>query len=217
LPAPGAGSLIATLYDIHGNLRALEAVLAEIPDGATIVVGGDVVAGGEQPGETLERLRALGDRVVWLRGNADRELTPGEHGLAPQEVIDATRARLTAEQIAFLHGLPPHVQLGNVLYVHASPRNDEDIFTERTPEERIAFLFEDVDADVVVCGHTHMQFDRVIAGKRVVNSGSVGMPYEEEPGAYWTLDLVRRRTPYEGATLRAAREEALTEFTERGL
>jgi putative phosphoesterase len=209
--------LIATLYDIHGNLRALEAVLAEIPDGATIVVGGDVVAGGEQPGETLERLRALGDRVVWLRGNADRELTPGERGLAPPEVIDATRAQLTEEQIAFLHGLPPHVQLGRVLYVHASPRNDEDIFTERTPEERIAFLFEDVDADVVVCGHTHMQFDRVIAGKRVVNSGSVGLPYEEEPGAYWTLDLVHRRTPYEGATLQAAHEEALATFTERGL
>jgi predicted phosphodiesterase len=87
----------------------------------------------------------------------------------------------------------------------------------RTPEERIAFLFEDVDADVVVCGHTHMQFERVIAGKRVINSGSVGMPYEDEPGAYWTLDLVHRQTPYEGATLQASREEALATFTERGL
>ena len=64
---------IATLYDVHGNLRALEAVLAEIPDDATIVVGGDICAGGPQPAETLERLRALGDRVAWLRGNADRE------------------------------------------------------------------------------------------------------------------------------------------------
>lgn len=104
-----------------------------------------------------------------------------------------------------------------MLYVHASPRNDQDIFTVRTPEERIAFLFEDVDADVVVCGHTHMQFERVIAGRRVINSGSVGMPYEDEPGAYWTLDLVHRRTPYEGATLQGSREEALATFTERGL
>jgi len=208
---------VATLYDVHGNLRALEAVLAEIPDGATIVVGGDVVAGGEQPSETLEALRALGERVVWIRGNADRELHPDEDGLAPPEFLDVARAALTDEQIEFLHDLPPNAQIDNVLYVHASPRNDLDIFTELTPEERIAFLFTDVDADVVVCGHTHMQFDRTIAGKRVVNSGSVGMPYEEEPGAYWTLDLEHRRTPYEGATLQASREDVLAEFTERGL
>jgi putative phosphoesterase len=208
---------VATLYDVHGNLRALEAVLEEIPDGATIVVGGDVVAGGEQPRETLERLRALGDRVVWIRGNADRELHPDEEGLAPPEFLDATRAALTVEQIAFLHDLPPTAQIRDVLYVHASPRNDLDIFTELTPAERIAFLFADVDADVVVCGHTHMQFDRVVAGKRIVNSGSVGMPYEDEPGAYWTLDLEHRRTPYEGATLQASRDEALAEFTDRGL
>ncbi|MGH2936166.1 MAG: metallophosphoesterase family protein [Gaiellaceae bacterium] len=83
---------IATLYDIHGNLAALEAVLAEVPDEATIVVGGDVCAGGEKPAETLERLRALGENVVWVRGNADRELTPGESGLAPPGALDATRA-----------------------------------------------------------------------------------------------------------------------------
>jgi putative phosphoesterase len=208
---------VATLYDVHGNLRALEAVLEEIPDDATIVVGGNVVAGGEQPSGTLERLRALGERVIWIRGNADRELHPEEEGLAPQDFLDEARAALTEEQIEFLHDLPPTAQIGNVLYVHASPRNDLDIFTELTPEERIAFLFADVDADVVVCGHTHMQFDRVVAGKRVVNSGSVGMPYEVEPGAYWTIDLEHRRTPYEGATLLASREEALAEFTERGL
>ncbi len=208
---------VATLYDIHGNLGALEAVLAEVPEEATIVVGGDVVAGGDQPGETLERLRALGARVVWIRGNADRELMPGEPGLAPPGALDDTRAKLTEEQIVFLYGLPPSVQIDDVLYVHASPRNDEDIFTELTPEERIAFLFTDLHADVVVCGHTHMQFERTIAGKRVLNSGSVGMPYEDEPGAYWTLDLVHRRTAYEGAVLQASREEALTTFTERGL
>jgi len=208
---------VATLYDVHGNLPALEAVLAEVPDEATIVVGGDVCLAGDRPSETLERLRALGDRVVWLRGNADRMLTPGQEGLAPPALVQATRDRLSEEQIAFLYGLPPSVQIGRVLYVHATPRNDEDIFTERTPEERIAFLFEDVDADVVVCGHTHTQFDRVVAGRRVVNSGSVGSPYEAEPGAYWTLDLVHRRTPYEGATLERSRDEAVAVFTERGL
>jgi len=196
--------VIATLYDIHGNLPALDAVLAEIPDEATIVVGGDVCFRGEQPGETLERLRALGNRVVWVRGNCDRDLTTEEH--------------VTAEQVAFLRGLPPTAQIGRVLYVHATPRNDIDIFTELTPEERIAFLFEDVDADVVVCGHTHMQFERTIAGKRVINSGSVGAPLEDEPGAYWTLDLEHRFTPYEGAPVpERARAEMLAHYTEIGL
>jgi putative phosphoesterase len=209
---------VATLYDVHGNLRALEAALAEIPEEATIVVGGDVVAGGDRPAETLERLRALGDRVVWIRGNADRELYPGEEGLAPPGALDATRAALTDEQIEFLHALAPTAQIGRVLYVHASPRNDVDIFTESTPEDRIAFLFEDVDADVVVCGHTHMQFDKTIGGKRVVNSGSVGVPYDDEPGAYWTLDIEHRHTPYEGATrFEQSRDEVLSYFTERGL
>jgi putative phosphoesterase len=208
---------VAALYDIHGNLAALEAVLAEVPDDATIVVGGDVVAGGEAPAETLEQLRALGDRVVWIRGNADRELDPSEPGLAPPGALDATRAALSQEQIDFLLANPPSAQIGDVLYCHASPRNDLDIFTERTPEERIAFLFEGLDVSTVVCGHTHMQYERAIAGVRVINAGSVGMPYEDEPGAYWLLDRVHRRTRYDGAELKVTREDALTEFTERGL
>ena len=209
---------VAALYDIHGNLPALEAVLAELPDDATIVIGGDVVAGGAQPSETLERLRGLGDRVVWIRGNADRELTPGEPGLAPDGALDATRAALTGEQIAFLHANPPTAQIGSVLYCHATPRNDVDIFTERTPEDRLVAIFEGVDADVVVCGHTHMQFDRTIAGKRVLNSGSVGMPYDDEPGAYWLLDLEHRRTSYDGAPVpEQSRDVVVAHFTERGL
>jgi putative phosphoesterase len=208
---------VATLYDVHGNLPALEAVLREIPDEATIVIGGDVAAGGADPSGTLERLRALGDRVVWIRGNADRELYPGEEGLAPPGALDETRERVTEELVAFLHALPPTARIDRVLYCHATPRNDVDIFTERTPEERLAEIFGATDADVVVCGHTHTQFERTIAGKRVVNSGSVGMPYEDEPGAYWTLDLEHRRTPYEGASLLMGREEAVALFTERGL
>jgi putative phosphoesterase len=208
---------IAALYDVHGNLAALEAVLAQVPDDATILVGGDVVAGGDHPSETLGRLRALGDRVVWIRGNADRELDPNEPGLAPAGALDATRDALSQEQIAFLLTNAPTAQIGDVLYCHASPRNDVDIFTERTAEERIAFLFAELDVPTVVCGHTHTQYDRTVAGVRVVNAGSVGMPYEDEPGAYWLLDLVQRRTPYEGAELKATREEAVAEFTERGL
>ncbi len=187
---------VATLYDVHGNIRALEAVLQEVPDDATIIVGGDVAA-GPFPQETVDVLRALGDRVRWIRGNADRELVVGEAGLAPPELLDWVRSKLDAGTIEWLGGLPPTLVWEGVLYCHATPRNDVDIFTERTPEERIAFLFEDAAADVIVCGHTHMQFDRTIADKCVVNSGSVGMSYDEPHGAYWRLDLEPRYTPYE--------------------
>ena len=195
---------VAALYDIHGNLPALEAVLADVPDGVPVVIGGDVAA-GPFPAETLERLRGLGERVRWIRGNADRELTPREAGLAPVDVIEWVRDRLAAEQIEFLHGLPERLELeitglGRVLFCHASPRNDVDVFLESTPEERLAPLFADVVTGTVVCGHTHMQFDREIAGVRVVNAGSVGMAYEEAPGAYWALlgpDVEHRRTEYD--------------------
>src|SRR5215475_12965005 len=208
---------VAALYDIHGNLAALEAVLEEVPDDATIVVGGDICAGGEQPSGVLSRLRGLGDRVVWVRGNADRELYPGEEGLASPEFLEGARAGLSAEEIEFLHELPETQVVGDVLYCHASPRNDLDIFTERTPDERIAFLFDGLDVPTVVCSHTHTQYERTVGHVRVVNAGSVGMPYEEEPGAYWMLDLTHRRTAYEGAELTATREEAVSKFTELGL
>ena len=106
-----------------------------------------------------------------------------------------------------------------MLYCHASPRNDLDIFTERTPEERIVVLFAGVDADVVVCGHTHTQFerdDRAACGSSTPAASA--SPYEDEPGAYWLLDLEHRRTPYDGADARRRRATRRSrEFTERGL
>lgn len=194
-----SGVAIAALYDIHGNLAALEAVLDEVPKGATIVVGGDVAVGGTHPAETLQMLRALGRRVQWVRGNGDRELTPGEIGLGPPAAIREVRDRLTGEEIAFLHDLPGSIQIDDVLYCHASPRNDLDIFTADTPEDQIAFLFGNVDAATVVCGHTHMQFERFICGKRVINAGSVGRPGEDALGAYWLLDLQHRHSRFAGA------------------
>ena len=202
---------VAALYDVHGNLPALEAVLADVPDDAVIVIGGDVTA-GPLPAETLERLRALGERVRWIRGNADRELTPSEPGLAPPDVIGWVREQHSDEQIAFLHSLPERLELdvdgvGRVLFCHATPQNDTDIFLEGTPEQRVAPSFVGVEADLVVCGHTHMQFSREIAGVRVVNAGSVGMPYDDEPGAYWLAlgpDVEHRRTAYDPAGLDAS-------------
>jgi predicted phosphodiesterase len=198
----------AALYDVHGNVPALEAVLAEVPEDAAIVLGGDVAV-GPFPAETLERLRDLGDRARWIRGNADRELTPGELGVAPADALEWVRERLTSEQIAFLHALPEQLELsvdglGRVLFCHASARNDLDVFLEGTPEEHVAPLFAGVEARVAVVGHTHLQFDRVVDGCRIVNAGSVGMSYEDEPGAYWALlgpELELRRTEYDASSL----------------
>ena len=194
---------VAALYDVHGNLPALDAVLAEIPEGVSILVGGDVAA-GPWPAETLERLRALGDRVHWIRGNADREVWEDARGMAPPEMTDFVRARLSEEQLDFLRPMPLTETLaidglGRVLFCHATPRDDEEILTRISPDDRWASALAGVDADVVVCGHTHVQFERPVDGVRLVNAGSVGMPYETEPGAYWALlgpDVALRRTPY---------------------
>jgi len=202
---------VAALYDVHGNLPALEAVLAEVPADAAIVLGGDLIA-GPFPRETLERLRRLGERARWLRGNSDRELTPGENGYMPPEVADWVRERLDPAEIAWLHALPDRVELdvdglGRVFFCHASARNDLDVFLEDTPQASVAPLFADVEAPVVVCGHIHLQFDRVVEGRRIVNAGSVGMAHEDEDGAYWALlgpGVELRRTDYDASSLPGA-------------
>jgi len=219
---------VAALYDVHGNLPALEAVLAEADEADLIVAGGDVV-GGPFPAETLERLRGLGDRVRWLRGNAERELVeplpPRDAGPPPGE-LERLRAALGDEQVDFLYGLPEQVELdvdglGRVLFCHATPQNDLDMVTPLTPEERLRRILDGVSADVVVAGHTHIQDDRRVDGVRWVNAGSVGMAYEDEPGAYWALlgpEVELRRTEYEATALggyeypQASRREAAEYF-----
>ena len=200
---------VAALYDIHGNTPALEAVLAELPGDAAIVCGGDCAA-GPFPGETLERLRSLGDRVHWIRGNADRELDPGAgHRAAGRDQLGARPVDGGADRVPPRHAGADRARGGRrrpVLFCHASPRNDTDVFLEGTPDESVAPLFDGVAADIVVCGHTHMQFPREIAGITVVNAGSVGMPYEDEPGAYWALlgpGIEHRRTEYDPGALAA--------------
>jgi putative phosphoesterase len=215
---------VAALYDVHGNLPALEAVLAEVGDADVILVGGDVAA-GPWPSETLERLRGLGDHVHFIRGNADREIAEEEAGRAPPELMEFVRTRLSPEQIEFLGSLPLTATIGDVLYCHATPRNDEEIFTRISPAERWQEALTGVDADMVVCGHTHVQFDRRVGDVRLVNAGSVGMPYENEPGAYWALiddDVELRRTEYEPGDLSvwpgdwpSATPEEATELFER--
>jgi putative phosphoesterase len=195
---------VAALYDIHGNLPALDAVLADVAGADVILVGGDFVA-GPWPAETLERLRGLDGDVRFIRGNADREVVEENTvGLAPPEIMEFVRVRLSQDQLSFLSDLPLVERidvdgLGRVLFCHATPRNDEEIFTRISPDEEWAEALADAGADVVVCGHTHIQFDKRIRDIRLVNAGSIGMPYEDAPGAYWAMlrpDVEFRRTEY---------------------
>jgi putative phosphoesterase len=205
---------VAALYDIHGNVAALRAVLDEIEAMAVdkIVIGGDI-AWGAFPSETLAMLRGLGDRAVYIRGNADRELVdPAITGKVHSGVTFWCSEQLSEDERRFLDGLPESLSLdieglGPTLFCHGSPRSDEEIITTATPDDVVAPMLADVAERVVLCGHTHMQCDRDVEGIRLVNAGSVGMPYEDTPGAYWTLlgpEIEPRRTTFDYA---AAAEE----------
>jgi putative phosphoesterase len=212
------GSRVAAIYDIHGNLPALEAVLADLqsvsPD--LIVVGGDVVA-GPMPAEVLDRLAALGESICFVRGNADREVVAaygdGRYADATDAADPAERAAAFAASkidrghrdllASFAERLILEVEgVGQVLFCHGSPRSDEEIVTAATTEGRLREILAGVDQDLVVLGHTHAQFDRRVGGKRVVNAGSVGMPYQGKPvGAFWLLlgadSVSLRRSDYD--------------------
>ena len=189
---------IAAIYDIHANLPALEAVLPDIRQAEVdqIVVGGDVVP-GPMPRQTLARLLDLDIPVQFIQGNGDREVLAQmrgtETGTVPEQFREVMRwnaQQLLPEQEQ-LASWPPTLRvdirgLGEVLFCHATPRSDTEVFTRLTPEDRLLPVFQELNVAVVVCGHTHMQFDRMIGRIRVVNAGSVGMPYGE-PGAYWLL------------------------------
>jgi predicted phosphodiesterase len=200
---------VAVLADIHGNLPALDAVLAE-PDvltaGAVVLLGD--IALGPLPGPVLDRLAELGDRAVWVHGNCEREMvTAFDGGVVPGPFGgDAAKsaALIGREHRNRLDGLPLTVTLnvaglGPVLFAHASPRRDDEMVLVDSPPERWAEVLGDVAEPTVVLGHTHMPYDRLAAGRRVVNPGSVGMPYGH-PGAAWALlgpEVSLRRTQYD--------------------
>jgi putative phosphoesterase len=203
---------VAAIYDIHGNLPALEAVLAEIAREAVdlILVGGDVLP-GPMARETIDRLRALDVPARYIHGNGDRVVLAQRAGQPIDEVPQQFRdmVRWTAEQLRpederWIATWPLTTQvtvpwIGEVLFCHATPRNDREIFTRQTPDERLLPVFAGVTAALVVCGHTHMQHDRTLRSTRIVNAGSVGMPFGD-PGAYWLLlgpDVRLRRTTYD--------------------
>ena len=188
---------VAVLSDVHGVLPVLDAVLAE-PDILTadlVVVTGDHAA-GPQPGAVLDRLTGLGDRVLLVRGNADRELVAAARG-EPIEILDPVvpwaAAALTTAQLDLLAGLPHPVTLsvagfGDVVFCHGTPRDDEEVVLVDTRLSRWAEAFADLPptTTTVVCGHTHMPFLRLVDRRLVVNPGSIGMPYGRAGGS-WAL------------------------------
>jgi predicted phosphodiesterase len=191
---------VAALYDIHGNLPALEAVLAEVDaEGVDrIVVGGDVLWGPLQS-ECLSVLRARDP--LFLAGNCERGVLA-----AADESFAWCRQQLTAEELDFVLGWPTMVELavdgiGAVLFCHATPRSDTENLTRATLDAEVADALRGVIEDVVVCGHTHVQYDRQLPlGPRLVNAGSVGMPFHWETGAFWALldgGVELRRTAYD--------------------
>ncbi|QSO54703.1 metallophosphoesterase family protein [Alicyclobacillus curvatus] len=206
---------IAALYDIHGNLPALNAVLRQLeeiqPD--LIVVGGDIVS-GPLPGKTLERLAAYGDRVRYIRGNNDREVVMAFDGVPlPDKMSPRARqevqweaGQLTSFQRDFLAQLPEQfvmsgIDSGEILFCHATPNSDEEIFTPLSSHQRLTTIFGATEQKLVVCGHTHLQFELQVGDVRIVNAGSVGMPFADTPGACWLMlspdGYEFRRTTYD--------------------
>jgi predicted phosphodiesterase len=215
---------VAVLYDIHGNLPALEAVLEDVRSAGVdrVVIGGDVVP-GPMPRETLAHLLALEWPTQFIRGNCERTVlaqmavadphaatywgtTSGRPLTGP--ILDAMR--WTAEQLleyeAILAGWPRMARLdvdglGEVCFFHATPRSETEVFTRATAESRLRPLLDPLGAAVAMCGHTHMRFDRYVGRTRLVNPGSVGSPFGET-GAFWALlgpGVELRRTDYDRA------------------
>jgi putative phosphoesterase len=204
---------VAALYDIHGNLPALESVLSEVQreDVDRVVVGGDVFP-GPMCRESLTRLLELPVPIDFIRGNCEVAVLAAREGrnpyALPEEVLATMQwyaERLSCEEEARLQSWPKTLRIdmpsrGAVLFCHGTPRDENEIFTKLTANERLQSVFQSVEAQVCVCGHTHMQFDRTIGEVRVVNAGSVGMPFGK-PGAYWLLldhgQIKFRRTDYD--------------------
>ena len=161
---------VAALFDIHAMPWALDAVLADL-DADTIVLGGDYLY-GPYPRETVARLRSLD--ATMIRGNCEDMAEEWES------------AQLADGDLGWLQSLPLTATVDGVLYCHASPTSNLPITTAITPDADVVATFDGVEGTVVI-GHTHHQFDRRIGALRVVNAGSVGMPYEGEIAAFWTL------------------------------
>ncbi len=189
---------VAALYDIHANLPALAAVLQEVSRLRVdqIVIGGDVLP-GPMPRETLALLKELDRRVEFIQGNGEVAVLDCLTGRVPrvpdqyQSTLRWVAGETSDSHVQWISSWPKTFRttiagLGEVLFCHATPRNENEIFIKSTPEIILLPVFASAEANVVICGHTHMPFERVVGDTRVANAGSVGMPFGEA-GADWLL------------------------------
>jgi len=198
---------VAVLTDVHGNLPALDAVLAALAhERVELVVSGGDVCAGPMPAEVLTRLVALGETVpmLWVMGNADREVIGAWDGNLPEARDDpaATAAHFAAARIGrdmrdFLATFAMSLAADGVRYCHGSPRADTEILTAASSPRRVDAALAGTTERIVVHGHTHHQYDH----GRIAGAGSVGMPYEGRAGAFWALvdrgRVALRRTAYD--------------------
>jgi putative phosphoesterase len=222
---------VAAIYDIHANLPALEAVLEEIMRLRVdrVVVGGDVFP-GPMPLETFALLQELKIPTDFIYGNCEVAVLaamvgqdPGRMPEQSKEAMRWTAQQLNADTERVLRSWPKTLSLevsglGEVLFCHGTPRDENEVFTRTTADSSVLRAFADLKGDVFICGHTHMQFDRRVGAIRVVNAGSVGMPFGPA-GAYWLLlgpDVELRHTKYDllraAERIRAAKYPQAEEF-----
>ncbi|MCX4614944.1 MULTISPECIES: metallophosphoesterase family protein [Streptomyces] len=207
---------VAVVSDVHANVPALTAVLAEIEGaGVDLVVSCGDLTWGAEPDRTVELMAGL-PWALFVRGNGERAVVDIHRGVRrPSTEREAWVPRQHSDaSVAFVAGIPfsvvvDVVGLGPVRFCHGSPRGDTELVTPATPAGRFAELAADVEEAVIVTGHTHLQFDRTVAGRRSVNPGSVGLPFHEGPPgtAFWALlgpDVELRQTSYDVDAARAA-------------
>ena len=235
-PAPrryGPVSRVAVVSDVHANVAALTAVLADIEaaDVELIVSCGDLTW-GSYPDETIAAMRGLGDRALFVRGNGERAVLEisDERRRAGSPRESWVPAQHSASSLKFVAAIPfsiviEIIGLGPVRFCHGSPRSDTEIITTLTPDERLGeILAADDNPPTIVGGHTHRLFDRRAYRWRFINAGSVGMPYEGRAGAFWALlgpDVELRYTAYDVtaaiAELRAGGFDDVDEMFEESL
>ncbi len=215
---------VACLFDIHGNLPALEAVLDEVlkSEADHVLVGGDVLP-GPFPRECLDLLNSLDIPTEFIIGNGDREaLMAMQSGVSDSvpayfhEAMAWNAAQLTDTDARAIAQWPLvrrlHVGgIGDVVFCHATPRNDTEIFMRTTSDATLLAIFEPLQVHACVCGHTHMQHDRTVGTTRIINAGSIGASFQG-PGADWAIlgPTVQLRRTYYDVEKAAARVRATT-------
>jgi diadenosine tetraphosphatase ApaH/serine/threonine PP2A family protein phosphatase len=211
--------VLGILYDIHGNLPALDSVLEET-SGLEIdrwLLGGDYGTPSPWPDETLVRLKEL-PNATWIRGNGERWLRdPPEDRPEVMEVYDLFTGSYPEELVDWLYSLPQEAELDGILYVHGSPLSDVESF-HAEPNEDDEKLLNGVRGRTVVFGHSHLQFRRPGPDDtELVNPGSVGMPLDGDVRAAWATwdgDFELRRTEYDVARAAAGYRSLPGDFGE---